>query len=313
MRFIVAVIVFVLVTPKVYPATSGETAMNFLKIDPGARASGMAGAFSSYGGDAFAVFYNPALAVKLTTHKVDLMHYEYFEDLNYENLSSSFRISPDYSAGVAAGYLYSGPITRTVRADNMEGFESTGRFFTSDLLLLVFNSFRLEENVSAGISMKYLRETIADEKATSFAVDLGFTARLKFLMDIDFSLSVLNLGLPVKFTDKKEDLPVIIKSGISRGFSPFRLNSRPEKKDLNLVLDAEKPSDNDLDLRLGTEIWFMNMFAVRAGYLIRMNSNDLGSLSLGAGLEIDRFDLNYAFVPYKYLENTHRFSLGVKF
>ncbi|GAG58644.1 unnamed protein product, partial [marine sediment metagenome] len=60
------------------------------------------------------------------------------------------------------------------------------------------------------------------------------------------------------------------------------------------------------------EYWVTNIMALRVGY--RTGPADEGSgLTVGAGFRAGRILLDYAFVPYGDLGNTHRISLGMKF
>jgi len=53
------------------------------------------------------------------------------------------------------------------------------------------------------------------------------------------------------------------------------------------------------------------MLALRAGY---RTGQDIGSgMSAEVGLRIGKIDLDYAYVPYGDLGNTHRISLEIKF
>lgn len=295
-----------------HASSPGSTALSFLKIDTGAKPSAMAGAYTSYGDDAFSMFYNPALLVNLKKHRVDVMHFEYLEDINYENISAAFKIKNLYSMGLGINYLYASGIARTVRANNMDGYKTTGTFGSSDLMIVVCNSLKLNKKMSLGINVKYISETIDKEGASTFAGDIGFFSHLSLPVESDFGVSILNIGLPIKYIEKKENLPILIRIGVSKGFNLFNLN-KSDKKDLNISLNAEKPIDNDVNFRLGLESWFIDMIALRLGYKLNLNKNDLGNISLGVGLEIKQFSISYAFVPYKYLNNTHRFSAGIRF
>jgi hypothetical protein len=56
--------------------------------------------------------------------------------------------------------------------------------------------------------------------------------------------------------------------------------------------------------------------AVRVGYQNRSNSADLygtTGLSVGAGLTFSKFSVDYAWMPYGLLGDTHRFSLSYRF
>ena len=295
-----------------FSASPGSTSLSFLKVDVGARPSALSGAYTSYGDDAFSFYYNPALAVNVPGHRIDLMHYEYFEDINYENISGVFRVKEPYSVGIGINYLYVTGIARTIRADNMEGYSTAGTFGSSDLMLVLCNSFRIKESMSVGLNMKYITETIDATDASTFCVDLGFSSVLSLITDPRIGISLLNMGFPIKYAEKREALPVLARFGISTGFNPFKLN-KLGKKDMSISLDLETPFDNDPNIRMGCEFWFIDMIALRLGYKLNMNTNDLGDLSVGGGLQVDRFDVSYAFVPFQYLNNTHRFSAGVRF
>lgn len=290
----------------------GSTALSFLKIDTGARPSAMAGAYTSYGNDPFVLFYNPALIAELSKHEIGLMHFEYFEDINYENISSAFKVSDQYSVGFGINYLYVNGINRTVRANNMEGYTTTGTFGSSDLLIVMGHSLKITEKMNIGLNLKYIKESIDKKSASTFAGDIGFYSKVQLLTSFNFGATVMNIGLPIKFIEKRESLPLLGRCGISKGFNVFGLNES-NKKDINLSIDAEKPIDNDINIRGGTEVWLINMIAVRLGYRLNMNQNDLGDITLGGGLDINWFSFSYAFVPYKYLTNTHRFSVRVRF
>ena len=52
----------------------------------------------------------------------------------------------------------------------------------------------------------------------------------------------------------------------------------------------------------------------RAGYNSRMDvSGNMKGVTAGAGLEYSDYMLDYAFVPFGNLGDTHRISLGLKF
>ena len=60
--------------------------------------------------------------------------------------------------------------------------------------------------------------------------------------------------------------------------------------------------------------WLKNILAVRAGYKYGgSNSEKLSSFHGGCGFSWHDTQLNYAFVPYGDLGNTHRISLSMKF
>ena len=80
---------------------------------------------------------------------------------------------------------------------------------------------------------------------------------------------------------------------------------------LTLAADVAKPQDNDLYWCVGAEWWMREIIALRAGY--KTNQDIAEGWSAGLGFKFQRIHLDYAYVPYGDLGNTHRISLGMKF
>ncbi len=76
-------------------------------------------------------------------------------------------------------------------------------------------------------------------------------------------------------------------------------------------------NDERFYLALGAEYLLNKNFAFRAGYQFGHASDDLGSglvgLGAGLGLKFDSFALDYAYVPFGDLGDTHRMTLGFNF
>lgn len=67
---------------------------------------------------------------------------------------------------------------------------------------------------------------------------------------------------------------------------------------------------------LGCEYWLLNMVGLRAGYKYGYHTDSLGNIvgiTGGLSLRAFNFQLDYAFVPFGELGDTHRFSLSAKF
>jgi hypothetical protein len=59
-------------------------------------------------------------------------------------------------------------------------------------------------------------------------------------------------------------------------------------------------------MHYGAEWWFVRTLALRIGL-------DEGKLSMGSGLRISTFQVDYAFIGHDDLGNTHRISTSVQF
>jgi hypothetical protein len=68
---------------------------------------------------------------------------------------------------------------------------------------------------------------------------------------------------------------------------------------------------------LGAEYWVCPNLAVRGGYQFGHGADQLQSqtvgLGVGLGVKFNRFTMDYAFLPYGDLGNTHRVTLGLRF
>ena len=74
---------------KIYPA-AGSTSAAFLKIGVGARAIGMAGAFTAVADDPYAIYWNPAGLSLLSGSQASFTHNDYFQDLKQDFMTYSF-------------------------------------------------------------------------------------------------------------------------------------------------------------------------------------------------------------------------------
>ena len=142
-----------------------------------------------------------------------------------------------------------------------------------------------------------------------------------------------NFGTPVKFINESYPLPLTFNTGIS--FMPLAAYSLP----LGVSLDMSFPNDNTASWRVGTEYIAGQLISLRLGYnsqsdltkdiitgssfsKIDSNINLITGFVAGFGINIplhrgysgvtNGISLDYAFVPYGELGETHRMSLGIK-
>ena len=152
--------------------------------------------------------------------------------------------------------------------------------------------------ISLGIAGKYIREEIDDYKAQSLAIDLG--ALLDFgskNVPLSLGFAVQNLGTRAKFQSSYEELPVNIKTGLSYRFSSGLL-----------VVDANLPKNGSATVHAGGEYVAFEKLALRLGYNGR---GEPGSgLTAGGGVKINRFSVDYAFISFGTLGDSHKISLS---
>jgi len=122
-------------------------------------------------------------------------------------------------------------------------------------------------------------------------------------------LAVQNLGTKIEFVSESDPLPLNIKLGV--GYKLLDNN-------LTLGLDINYPNDNNINFALGAEYIVKKIRGIilplRVGYNTKATA-DLGSPGVGVGLGIivNKFDFDFAWVPYGDLGQTYRLALKIKF
>jgi tetratricopeptide (TPR) repeat protein len=198
----------------------------------------------------------------------------------------------------------------------IEGYDAsgspTGDVAASDLMLDVawgkrWNAFLgsdLFKDLSTGVSLKVLRKTLADKSALGEAADIGFSypVRSGSFAGMRLAGAVQNLGPGIKFDGEASPLPQTMRLGAA-----YPLWGRA----LTLAADAVVSGNDPAYFLGGLEYRILKMFAVRFGY---KGSQTLDKkLTYGLGFENPRFRLDYAFVPFGDLGDTHRISLVFRF
>jgi len=276
---------------------AGTTAVDFLKIGVGARPSAIGGAYTAVSGDAWGMLWNPAGLACLDRSEIALMHIEWFQGIDYEFAGYAQPVESGLAFGAGITYVDLGSIERTTW-DHTDG--SLGSFRSCDTMVSLAAGYQLSPAVSAGGGFKFISEKIDSRTAMAGALDVG--AIYSPVEHISFAVAVQNLGTKIKFYSDGADLPL----NFSFGTAVRLLNN-----DMVVVLDLNKGLDTKLRFGVGAEYRAFNIIALRAGYNSR-NDLDTG-LTVGTGLRIQDFSLDYAFVPFGDLGNTHKLSGSWRF
>jgi len=292
---------------------TGTTGATFLKIEAGARPVAMGGAFVAVADDANTTYWNPAGLAQLEEREITAMHNEWLEDIRYEFLGYAQPIKSEGRAqgfGVSVMCLYmSGLEERTT-----ETIEPEGTFGAYDIAVAGAYACEVGKGVSIGTNVKLIHQRIENETAWSGAIDLGLLYRLPGPRGgLQLGFAVQNIGPGIKFVKESDPLPLNIKAGIAKS-----LELRQIKSKLILALDVNAPIDNVPNGHFGAEFVYKKIenieLAARVGYKTNTISdlNALSGLSAGVGFVWKRMGIDYVWVPYGDLGNTHRISLTIK-
>lgn len=311
-KITILIIIGTLILAKVYSYSVGETGLPFLKIGVGAKACAMGEAFAGIADDATAIYWNPAGLAQLDRVQILGMQNFWLLDMSYQYLAVAVPSSLGIFGGALA-YSSSGNIPK------YENFQELGEYSAYDASG-TFSYANKISRLSFGFNIKILQQKIEEENTIGLAGDLGLFYPTKpnrgyiigrghyspeehyrlynknLTRGLRIGIVLQNIGPKIKFTEKENPLPFNIKGGISYQIGPLLLTS-----------DINKPNDNKLRGNFGGEIMIADVLFLRTGY------NTANSLCGGIGIMVGNLSMDYAFTPYKEIDNSHRISIKLNF
>ncbi len=282
-------------------AQESQTEYNFLRLPVSAHAAALGGDnITIIEDDETFIFNNPALLSSVSDKTVNLNYMNYMSGANMASASFNRNIKEKASVAFSAQYIDYGKM-KQVDENNVQ----TGEFSAKDLSFAGYFSYMLTDRLAGGISAKFITSYLGDYNSIALGVDLGLNY---YDSDREWSVSAVakNLGGQLKaYNEEYERMPIDVQLGVSKRLlhTPFRVSAT--LVDLNhWDYKFVNHAVIGLDIILSPSIW------VGAGYNFRradeMNiqtSQDEGSshgagLSIGAGLNLERFKLNLAYGKY---------------
>jgi hypothetical protein len=282
-------------------ADGGTNAGLVLRMGSGARipAMGDAGVANSWG--VAALHYNPAGLGVTERAEVGAMYQSFVLDIGQGELRFAHPINNRSAWGVSLSYLDYGLTTRVTLADIFQDVQPATKFTGHDLVLGASYGLRVTDQVSIGATGKLINGEIDNTSATAFAADFGLLARAPG-WPVRFGVSVLNLGSSMKYDRTKNDLPLLVRGGLAVDLFENRLT---------IAADLEKVRNQGVSASVGAEVRLMELLALRVGYDGRIDADN--GLTAGLGVKVADFAVDYAYVPFGRLGNSHRLGLTYQF
>ena len=299
----------ILLASGAWAAAPGDAGFTFLTLGASARETSMAEAGVALRDDLSGSFLNPAGAGGPSSQQAWFSYEKIFDDVSY---GQAGYLHPTEEHGTIAGkldYLNYG----TIAGADAAGLQ-TGSVSASDRMLSLTWASR-RQDITPGVSLKLLQESLADVTATAFALDLGavyspgpaadsgsFWARQLSLMS--FGTAIRNAGPPARFDTASTQLPLSIVAGAAH---------RSFKGSLILALDVERAQDRNrpVVVHLGAETWVKDVLALRCGL---RTDQDVGvPLTWGVGIKAGSMQIDYAMQLFGALGFTHRIGLTMRF
>lgn len=299
---------------------AGTSSGEFLKLGADARGIAMGSAMTAVADDAAAIYWNPAGLSQLDQRHLTGSYSILFQDVTHGFMAYAHPIQPLVPArrreyrpsgrgtlAVAILYLNAGQL---VEIDNT-GAKTGGAFNPRDAAIMAGWGASLTENFDFGLTLKFVESRIRSS-ARAGSADLGLRWR-GHLSEFPyvFALNGRNLFGKLNFRSQQDPLPLSLRIGQSLKPTEYWL----------LSADIVFPRDNDWYPAFGTELSYpvqgpdINV-AIRGGWNGRLSSSELdgmANITIGGGLGIRRFLVDYAWMPFGVLGHTHRFSLALQF
>jgi len=317
----------------------GATAASFLKLDIGARAIGLGGAFSTIADDGTAMHYNPAgladfTKVTFTYHNVDL-----YADIRQQFIGIAVPFGGANTFGFYVNYVDLGSIERTTTL-SPNGMNPTEFCYSSDAAYALVFSRRLTDRVLFGVSVKYAVEKMWNESAVGASVDFG-TIYEPGVGGLRLGMSIRHLGpemrmdrgpgftfykqqtdtypgqrqIPSKMITDKFPLPTVFTVGVSFDLvGPTSVLLANDMNRFSVISEANDAFDAPMRAIYAVEYEWNSMIALRSG--VRQNY-DAFRYSFGGGLKFpirnSELLFDYAYADYGDLEGIYVTSLEIRF
>ncbi len=311
---------FVLITALMWHyavAQESQTLYNFLRLPASSHVSSLGGEnISIIEDDASLMLQNPALLQNVSGGSVTLGYMNYMSGVGNYSAGYAFLVGEKTVAGISAQYLNYG----TMKETDAEGIVS-GDFNASDLSVSATLSHPLADNISGGVTARFVYSSIGGYHSTAASVDLGLNY---YDSEKDFSASVVakNLGGQLSaYNEEYEKMPSDLQAGLSKKFvgMPIRLS-----------VTATDLTHWDYSffrhLTVGADLLLTNQIYIAAGYNFRRanqmsivsSDSDFGDdesshgagFSFGAGVALERFKIHISYAKYHVSSSSLMVNIG---
>ena len=281
-------------------AQESQTEYNFLRLPVSAHAAALGGDnITIIEDDPALMFSNPALASSVSDKTIGLSYMNYMSGANY--MGASYTKALGEKGTIAGGVQY-------MNYGKMKEYDQNntqiGTFNASEIAIEGIFSYELAHNLVGGITAKFINSYIGNYSSMAVGVDLGLNW---FEPDYQWSVSVVakNLGGQIKaYEENYGKMPIDVQVGVSKTFAalPVRLSAT--------LVDLTHYDYRFINhLNLGADILLSDNIWVGGGYNFRrademtIGSNEDSSahgagLSVGGGINLERFKLNLAYGKY---------------
>ncbi|MFC2060937.1 PorV/PorQ family protein [Elusimicrobiota bacterium] len=270
---------------------AGGASALFLQFNPSAKATGMGEAFVAIS-DINSITHNPGGLGFLRYKEGSFVHSELYQG----NKINFFAGALPLKKITLAAHLLSFS-TPSEPVYDWSGEETGEEITYSGVTAGIAGSIKLNDNISAGIGIKSVKEGICELDDTAMGFDVGGFASYPMSDGIlQLGISMSNLGVNLR---DEEDPPVVNRIGAAYIWDEFTASAE--------VYDAR--GNDGAEFHLGGQYCIQEIFSPRAGVKFGAENE---VITMGFGFEYRNYYLDYAYNPNSILGAMHKIGLGAK-
>lgn len=318
----------------------GTTSAQFLGIGVGPKAMSMGGAYVSFDQDVSSIYWNPGAIAMVGKTEAAFSYTNWLVGTKFEWFGGMLTLDNSSTLGLSFTNLNYG----SEEVTTVESPDGTGaQWSAADMAIALTYSRMLTDRFSIGGSVKYINQSIWNESASTFGLDLGLIFITGF-HGMRIGMSISNFGGDMQLSGKdllqRVDIDPTNSGGNKTLVGNLKTDSWPiplffrvglgldvvqsDLVDVTLATDAVRPSDNTQFVCLGTQIGVEKIFFIRGGYKLYIkgegvpNIDQQEGLSLGVGVRLavpgaGTVEANYASTNFGVFGNINTLSLGFGF
>lgn len=316
-----------------YSQVGGERVYSFLNIPTSARQAALGGETLTMHDDVNQPLWNPSTISRFMDNQLAFSYVNYLVGVNVGSVSYAHLINRRF--GTIHGGIQYINYGEFIGAD--ETGQETGNFSAMDLAISIGYAYNIPwSDFYVGANVKLLSSKIENYTSQGAAMDFGILYYTDY-RPYSFTAVIRNIGYQISpYDETRENLPMEIAVGAS-----YKLEDVPLKwhftinnlQKWNISVPNPSASQTDLDgnttdenigffnnamrhFVIGAEFFPDKKFNIRLGYNFRRaaelkltESRTFAGVTLGFGLKMGRFKLDYAYTQYHPADNTTTFTL----
>lgn len=310
-----------------------QSGFQFLSVVSDARGAAMGEAMTTLPTGAASLFFNPAgIAHSTTTIDAAIGSNTWLAGITHNSLAATYNVAGGRfgTLGFSLTNVDYGNVQGTMVARNDQGFIDTEILTPSAFTVGVGYARKLSDRFSVGAHLRNTHQDLSSSvipverdgevglevvrnRASVGAVDFGTLYYVGF-KSLAFGMSMRNFSKDARFSTENFQLPLTFLMGLSMDL--LDLMGEPDHSEWLLSIDVTHPRSFYEQLKIGSEFSLYNTFALRGGYMLHAEEGDLlstgiHSLTLGFGIHVAAFTVDYAFADSKYMNSVHRYTMRV--